>query len=724
MSILSTTPEEVNAVVKSWPPITDESLRRALNPPVEPSIVYVHEHLVANVFAPLDKDSPERTAWTDREEKQFQDYIADAKTSEDAAYDFLSKATKLDKAPEQPPLKVGDKYFRYEPDADLIKKPRFQVSGSKEGPWRTLLDPDTVSKDGTSFIDTGLTRISRDGERLLYYVSDFGRDAGTLRIMDVETGKDLPDALEFKVQQPPSLTWDGKGHDSFRYTHEYGPLLRHVVGEDFKKDTVVAAVKSGLVTPLNFGPSAYEWVNIKAGTDKNYGVAYWKKGETSASAVNLVAPRTFSFNPLIEQADGSVLAITTKDAPNGRLVSFRPDQPAPENWKTIIPESPTDILQSARISQGKFLTHYLHDAASALKVFDLAGQHLYDAPLPVQSLVSFRPSTTKDEESPYVSESGVFKMSITSFKDAGSSFTYDIAKNDFTLTKNAPLKTGLEDAIVERLYATSKDGTKIPMTVIRGADTKLDGTAAVKLYGYGAFGERMGPGYNPDMSHFVKAGGIYVQTNLRGGGEFGEAWHDLGRLDNKQNTFDDFIACAEHLVKENYTTPKRIVIEGGSAGGLLTAATVLQRPDLFGAVIADRPATDLIFIKSPRPTEFGDPARVKKDFNVAAAYSPVQNVKHGAKYPPQLIVTGDHDDRVDPGQPYRLAATLQAESDPSNVVLLHVEKGASHTTGKDPVRGLAQKFAFVEKALGPINQDNYKAKVAADKKAAGKKAVI
>jgi prolyl oligopeptidase len=253
------------------------------------------------------------------------------------------------------------------------------------------------------------------------------------------------------------------------------------------------------------------------------------------------------------------------------------------------------------------------------------------------------------------------------------------------------------------------------MTVIRSPDTDLDGTAAVKLYGYGGHGIPLGPNYSHSVAHFVRSGGIYVQANLRGGGEFGEDWYNQGRGKNKQNVFDDFIACAEHLVRNKYTSPNRLLINGGSLGGLSTSATVLQRPDLFGAVISAVPVTDIFRFHlatygSAWKSEYGDP-NIKEDFDVAARYSPLHNVKRGAKYPPHLITTADHDDRVVPWHSYKLAATLQTQSDPTNVTLLRVETKAGHGSGKPTAKVIqeeAEIFAFIEKAIGPVNQKAYR----------------
>jgi prolyl oligopeptidase len=260
------------------------------------------------------------------------------------------------------------------------------------------------------------------------------------------------------------------------------------------------------------------------------------------------------------------------------------------------------------------------------------------------------------------------------------------------------------------------------MTVIRHPDTKLDGSAAVKLYGYGGFNQPLGPGFSFGVHNWVQSGGIYVQANLRGGGEFGSDWYEQGILENKQNVFDDFIACAEQLIDENYTSPQRLVIEGGSNGGLLTAACMIQRPELFGAVISAVPVTDMLrfhkftfgaFWKS----DYGSPEDNEAHYRASIAYSPLHNVAQDAEYPPLLVQTADHDDRVVPPHSFKFVAEVQHTASDDNLVLMQVEKDSGHGAGKSTekiVKGMLDKVAFVEHTIGPLNQDAYKATLGND----------
>ncbi|MDE2336305.1 MAG: S9 family peptidase, partial [Alphaproteobacteria bacterium] len=282
----------------------------------------------------------------------------------------------------------------------------------------------------------------------------------------------------------------------------------------------------------------------------------------------------------------------------------------------------------------------------------------------------------------------------------------------------------LKDCIVERVYATSKDGTRVPMTVIRHPDTRLDGTAATLLYGYGGFNVPLEPGFSAGIAQWVRAGGIYVQANLRGGGEYGQEWHDAGRRENKQNVFDDFAACAEHLIKNKYTINKRLAIQGGSNGGLLTLATMIQRPELFGAVISEVPVADMFrfhigsYYGYSWKSDYGDPD-IKEDFNTAAKYSPLHNVKKGLEHPPLLIKTDAHDDRVLPWHSYKMAATLQTRENRKSLTLLKVRTDGGHSAGMTEdqwYRDAASVRAFLAMTLGPIDQNAYKAALAAQKR--------
>lgn len=695
--------------------ITPDEQARAMNAPVDNTVVEtMHGVKVADPFRPLeDLDAPATAAWAARENKAFEDYIAGSDASIASAKAFMTQA--LDYDSESLPSRYGDIYLRTYKKA-LTAQGVVQKSSSAQGPWETILDPNTLSADGTVAL-SGWTP-SRDGARIVYLTSEAGSDAQTLHIYDVATGKDLADKIE--NCRFTGILWDKDSHESFQYTYPTHDDTRrtcvkhHVIGEDVSADKKIMEMpeENSFVSPSRLTTAKYEWMWNGIGTDKNMGLLFRPFGSDEPFK-ELLAPKITSIEPVHEYDDGSILAVTTKDAPRGRLVRFNPNDPAPEKWQEILPQHEQDLLTSAMIHKGKLFAFYTHDTADAVRVYTPEGQHLHDMPLPVQSSAGYA-RVLKDDDT--------FTMRISGFQTAGDTYRYDIATNELTFVEKGKAPFDLNDCIVERIHATSKDGTQVPMTVIRHPDTKLDGTAAVKLYGYGGFNVPLEPGFSSSVAHFVKSGGIYVQSNLRGGGEFGEDWYNQGRLNNKQNVFDDFAACAEHLIKNNYTSPARLVINGGSNGGLLTSATMLQRPELFGAVITEVAVTDMFRFHlatygAAWKSDYGDPS-IKEDFNVSAKYSPLHNVKPDAKYPPHLIKTADHDDRVVPWHSFKLAATLQARSNSSNITLMRIESKAGHGAGKPTakiIQDYAETFAFIEKTIGPVNQNAYKAKLAAER---------
>ncbi|MEZ0260983.1 MAG: prolyl oligopeptidase family protein [Alphaproteobacteria bacterium] len=694
--------------------IAEKERKRALDAPVDNTLVEtLHGRKVADPFRPLENlDAPETALWVQKQNLQFKEFIAGSEKSIDDAKKFMTDALNYDG--ESLPGRYGKVWFRTFQKA-LAAQGVVQTSNGPDGPWETILDPNTLSKDGTVALSGWVP--SADGKKIVYFTSEAGSDAQTMHIYDVEKKQTLADKIE--DCRFTGVLWDKGSNTSFQYTYPTHDGTRrkmikhHTIGEPASADKKVfeSPVEDSFVSPSRLVTSKYEWVWHSIGTDKNSGLFFRPFGSTEEFK-ELVPPKTTTIQPIHEFEDGSILALTTKDSPKGKLVRFNPNDPAPEKWQTVIPESKDDLLDGAMMHKGKLYTFYSRDTADAVKVYTPEGKHLHDMPLPEQSVASWGRICPDDTK---------WTLKISGFKSPGDTYTYDTEKNDLTFVKKTNSPIDLNDCIVERIYATSKDGTKVPMTVIRHPDTKLDGTAAVKLYGYGGFNIPLGPGFSSGLAHFVKSGGIYVQANLRGGGEFGEDWYNQGRGAQKQNVFDDFIACAEHLIAQKYTSEKRLVINGGSNGGLLTSATMLQRPELFGAVITEVPVTDMFRFHlatygSSWKSDYGDPS-IKDDFNTAAKYSPLHNVKHHAKYPPHLIKTGDHDDRVVPWHSFKLAATLQARGDKGNKTLLRVEGRAGHGAGKPTskiIEGYAETFAFIEKAIGPVNQNDYKAKLAAE----------
>ncbi|MDE1152364.1 MAG: prolyl oligopeptidase family serine peptidase [Micavibrio sp.] len=696
--------------------VTHKQQHRALDAPLDNAVVDIlHGVPVSDPFRPLENlDAPETAAWAERQNKKFAEFILGSSDSIAEAKAFMTKALDYDSA--SLPGRYGKVFFRTFQPA-LAAQGVVQTATSADGPWETILDPNTLSKDGTVAL-SGWSP-SGDGKRIVYFTSEAGSDAQTLHILDVEKREVMADKIE--NCRFTSVLWDKGSHNSFQYTYPTHDgtrrkmIMHHTIGQDAGADKKLfeSPIPDSFVSPSRLASGKYEYIWHSIGTDKNSGLFFRPMG-SAEEYKELLPPKTTTIVPITEFDDGSILALTTKDSPRGRLVRFDPRDPAPEKWQTVIPEHPTDMMDSAMLHKGKLFAFYSHDTADAVRVFTPKGEHLHDMPLPVQSTAGYARINADDEK---------FVMKISGFKSPGDTYTYDINTNklDFVAKSAAPFD--MNDCIVERIYATSKDGTKVPMTVIRHPDTALDGTAATKLYGYGGFNIPLGPGFSSAIMHYVKSGGIYVQANLRGGGEFGEDWYNQGRGDTKQNVFDDFAACAELLIREKYTSEKRLVINGGSNGGLLTSATMLQRPELFGAVITEVAVTDMFRFHlatygSSWKSDYGDPD-IKKDFNVAAKYSPLHNVKPNAKYPPHLIKTADHDDRVVPWHSFKLAATLQARSNPDNLTLMRIEERAGHGAGKPTAKYIedyAETFAFIEKAIGPVNQKAYKATLAAEKK--------
>ena len=341
-----------------------------------------------------------------------------------------------------------------------------------------------------------------------------------------------------------------------------------------------------------------------------------------------------------------------------------------------------------------------------IEVRTLDGKVLHDMPIPTGSTVNGFGQVRPNDRA--------FNIQLGGYLTPGTTYRYNIKNNDLTFVKKSNIARDLSDvAEVQRIFATSKDGTKVPMWVIKPKDLPMDGNAATILYAYGGFNVPLEPAFSYGIMHWVEQGGVFVVANLRGGGEFGREWYDGGRLKNKQNVFDDFAACAEKLVEDGYTKPERLAIKGGSNGGLLTAATSQQYPDHFGAVVSQVPVTDLFRFQTNNygaawKSDYGDP-EVKEDFEVSRLYSPLHNVASAedVTYPPTLITTGDHDDRVAPWHAFKWAATRQEQGHQANTYL-RVEEDAGHGAGKPTAKVIdeaADEYAFLVQTLGAVNPD-------------------
>lgn len=693
---------------------------RALTPPVDNTLVEtLHGHRVSDPFRPLeDLQAPETAAWVTRQNARFIDYIQPSQGFYDSTFDFLNGARPKGLA-ESMPSRIGPNLYscwRAHPGKDRWSLFLKEVP-DYDAPARLLLDPLAIDPAGKT--DISGTYYAPGGKILAYTLSVAGSDENTVHFMDVATGDPLPIHYPATRSWRNGITWARDG-ESFTYIRPVDSLaksfevLRHVMGSDITSDEVIYSpatpetrvsflkIKRDMIT----NDSDYEWI-YESQMDSTTNRLLMRKSGSSDAFAEVFPYGNGTLFP-IAQIDGKIYAITSQNAPRRKVVRFDPAHPQPENWETVIGEHPTDLLNSVWTWQGKLFANYSHDTADKVCFFDKNGAHLGDMPLPPMSTVSFGQMRLSDT---------TCLVSLSGFQEDRAIYQYDSITN--TLSEHRPSRrpVNLKDCVVERLHATSKDGTKVPMTVIRHPDTKLDGTAATILYGYGGFNVALEPSFSSALARWVRAGGIYVQANLRGGGEYGQHWYDQGRRDNKQNVFDDFAACAEHLIAGKYTSSKRLAIDGSSNGGLLTLATGLQRPELFGAIVSQVPVTDMnrfhigSYYGFGWKGDYGDPD-VKADFNTAAKYSPYHNVKKGFAHPPILIDTDANDDRVLPWHSYKMAALLQAREARGSTTVMNVAVGGGHGGGgslKLGFQSTAAVYAFLERTLGPIDQKAYKA---------------
>ena len=678
-----------------------------------------HGHEVADPYRHLERlDAFETSVWVKAQNHRFSHFIKDVE-----GQDAMAEAFMQDWDYEREGLvdQYGAYFFSHYHDGKT-NQGVYRVRDDRAGEPRTLIDPNTLSTDGTVALSGVFP--SPDGKFVAYLTSVAGSDAQTLRIRQTETGEDLPDVIE--ECRFTGVTWDKDG-TGFNYTYPaHDDLMRslvkhHTLGQSVQEDSVVFEIKDvanssahvGRLRDERFGDSGYEYAMTWVGTSASNGFYIKKPGKDQDYELVLDDAKT-SVRP-IAMVEGKLYVQTDLGAPQGRIAAIDLNSPAPENWDTVLMAEGGDKLEQAMVHQGQLTVHYLHDAASKISFYDLKGAHKHDMPLPEQTMASMGKVNKEDTH---------YQISVSGFTTPGTQYKYDIEQNQLTVTKDSAAKVDTSDFVVERLHATSKDGTKVPMTVIRRKDVKLDGTAATKLYGYGGFNVPLTPGFSLNTYNWVKEGGVFVQANLRGGGEFGAEWYDQGRLLNKQNVFDDFAACAEHLIKNKYTSPERLSIDGGSNGGLLTLATALQRPELFGAVLSRVAVVDMYrFHKATYgaawKSDYGDVEGNKAHFNAASAYSPLHNVKGNVDYPPTLLLTGDHDDRVVPSHSYKFIATTAEHANDNSLFLMRVEKDAGHGAGKPRdkiIREAVEAHAFLVKSLGPIDQNAYKAFVKKQKK--------
>jgi len=580
------------------------------------------------------------------------------------------------------------------------------------GPATMVIDPNALSPDGS--VSMAQWWPSRDGKLMAYGLSEGGADWRTVHIRDIDSGKDLPDEIRWVRFSEVSWTNDSKGFFYSRYPEPpAGKALEaalsgqtiyyHHIGSPQSADKLIYQRKDlptwfigGSVTE----DGRYLTISMQKGSDNNNRLYYADLGDPMRP--NIGAP----VKALIEEDDaefsvfgneGPVLYLRTdKATPNRKVIAVDVTKPAEANWKTVVPEA-KEAIESVALIGGRIVAQYLVDVQSKISMFGLDGSSQGDVPLPGTGAIDGMSGREDTPEIFYMFGSPLFPDTV---------YDYDPQSRQQTSFEAAKPPVDVAQYETRALFATSKDGTRVPFFLTWKKGSALDGSHPTMLYGYGGFSISMLPSYRVDIPAWLERGGIWVTANMRGGAEYGEAWHKAGNLGKKQNVFDDFIAVAEQLVKDKYTSPKHLGIMGGSNGGLLVGATEEQRPDLFAVALPAVGVMDMLrFDKFTGGrawvTEYGTSSN-KEDFGNLIKYSPLQNVKPGACYPATLVTTADHDDRVVPSHSFKFTAAMQAAQGCANPILIRIETQGSH--GYRPtdkrIAELADEWAFAAAATG------------------------
>jgi prolyl oligopeptidase len=605
------------------------------------------------------------------------------------------------------PYKRGGRYFYLRNDG-LQNQSVLYVAESLDSEPRVLLDPNQLSQDAT--IALGEYVPSPDGKLLAYSLSDGGTDWRSWHFRDVESGKDLPDVLRFMKFVEVAWTADSKSVYYSRYptlpdgtgdASKQRKVFRHVLGADVARDEMIFEVTDHPTRNpyVQVSDDGRYLVMFMYDGSQSTGLYYIKLGPDGAPAGEVVRLiDTFDAEyQFVAEIDDVFYVRTTSRAPYGRLVAIDLAKPSPDQWRDVVPET-RFALRETTILSGKVIAQYLEDAHSVVRVQSLSGEALYEVKLPGYGQAAGFFADVNEKETFF---------SYTDFLTPTSISRLEVETGKVSLFRAPKYPADTQAYLTEQVFYTSKDGTRVPMFIVRKRDFVKDGQAPLMLYGYGGFNLAQQPAFSTPVLVWLEMGGVFALANIRGGSEYGEEWHSAGTKLNKQNVFDDFIAAAEWLIAEKYTSTPKLAIRGRSNGGLLVAAAITQRPDLFGAALPAVGVLDMLRYHTPSSnarqwsSDYGL-SEDKEEFEALYAYSPLHRLKEGTCYPPTLITTADRDDRVVPWHSYKFAAEMQRVQDCDNPVLLRVETRAGHGAGKPvwmQIEDYADQWAFLVSAL-------------------------
>jgi prolyl oligopeptidase len=595
------------------------------------------------------------------------------------------------------PEEEGGRYF-YSRNDGLQNQSVLYVADSLDATPRVLIDPNTFSEDGTQAL--GGTEVSPNGKLLAYAVSDGGSDWRIWRVRDIDSGRDLADTLRHIKFSGVSWESDNSAFYYSRYPlgddgnaddQQAVAVYRHELGTSQDADTLVYEAEVETHNPYATVTDDGQFLIVSHFDGYLANAVYFKRiGEPNAQVTPLFDKWDGQYNFLGNTGD-TMFFTTTKDAPNSRIIAV--NAAAPDRVREIIPEQ-DQALQGVSLVGGHLIAQFIEDAKSAIRIYNLDGVLVREVSLPgVGTAGGFGGHADKSETF----------YSFSGFTQPGAIYRYDAATGESELFRQPQVLFDLNKFETKQVFYKSKDGTRVPMFLVHKKGLSLDGSNPTLLYGYGGFNISLTPSFRASRLAWVEMGGVYAVANLRGGGEYGEAWHIDGTKANKQNVFDDFIAAAEWLIDEGYTSTPKLAIQGGSNGGLLVGACMTQRPDLFGACLPAVGVLDMLryHTQSANARQWSDDFGLSEDpdgFHYLWAYSPLHNVRVGACYPPTLITTAEGDDRVKPWHSYKFAAALQRGQDCDNPTLIRIETRAGHGAGKPlskSIRETADIYAFL-----------------------------
>ena len=625
-----------------------------------------------------DDKSAETAAWVKEENKVTFDYLSKI-PFRNKIKERMEKLWNYEKI--SAPFKEGGYTYFYKNNG--LQNQSVLYRTDKSGKEEVFLDPNTFSKDATTSLD-GLS-FSKDGSKVAYSVSKAGSDWRTVIFIDAKTKKEIDTPLvDVKFS---GLSWKGnegifyssyekpKGSELSAKTDEH-KLYFHQLGTAQKTDLVIFGDKE---KRRYVGGSVSEddrYLFISAANSTSGNELYLKDLNTPNSKIIPIVS-TFDFDvDVIDNLGSKLFILTNINAPNKRIVSVDASNPGTENWVDFIPE--TDNVLSPSTGGGYIFATYMKDAISLVKQYDFKGTLIREVTLPGIGTASGFGGKAKDTE---------LYFSFTNYTTPATIYSFNPKEGKATVYKKPVVDFKSENYISTQVFYTSKDGTKIPMIITHKKGLKLEGKNPTILYGYGGFNISLTPSFSIANAVWLEMGGIYAVANLRGGGEYGKKWHDAGTKLQKQNVFDDFIAAAQYLIAEKYTSSDFLAIKGGSNGGLLVGAVMTQKPELIKVALPAVGVMDMLRYHTFTAGagwayDYGTAEDSKEMFEYIKGYSPVQNVKMGTKYPATLVTTGDHDDRVVPAHSFKFAAELQAKHVGNNPVLIRIETNAGHGAGK------------------------------------------